>query len=129
MADEINPVPVPLSPDVMKLADDLKERASAALLGADIFVCDVCGSIIADVLKHAMWHEALNTHRHETASSMVVKETILTHRHPRPGADYPSGGEITSPDGEVFEKLTHVVTDVPAQFPTAPQRPAYGRRL
>lgn len=78
MADEINPVPVPPSPDVMKLADDLKERASAALLGAD----------------------------------------------------YPNSEEIISPDGEVFEKLTHVVTDVPAQFPTPPQRPALlGKRL
>lgn len=129
MADEINPVPVPLSPDVMALADAIKEHASAALLGADIFVCDVCGSIIADVLKHAMWHEALNTHRHETASSMVMKEHIVVHRHSRPGADYANSGEHMSPDGELFEKQVAVVTDVPAQFPTAPQRPAYGRRL
>lgn len=135
MADEINPVPVPVSPEAMKLADALKERASAALLGADIFVCDICGSIIADVLKHAMWHEALNTHRHETASSMVLKESITVHRHPRPGADYAQSGEYRAPatghDGtDVFERPINVVTDVPAQFPTPPQRPALlGKRL
>ena len=126
MADEINPVPVPVSPEAMKLADALKERASAALLGADIFVCDICGSIIADVMKHAMWHEALNTHRHETTSSMVLKESITVHRHPRPGNVEPMAKAAPSvPGRRAAEKAE--VRQLLAQ-PLIPKTPPPGHR-
>lgn len=127
MTEELNPLPTQGIDPIYELATKLKERASATLLGADIFVCDICGAVIADVMKHAMWHEALNTHLHQATSSMVVKESIVLHRHLRPEYRAPSAGL----DGtDVFEKPIAVVTDVPPQYPTIPLAPIFfGKRL
>ena len=71
MAEELNPLPTQGIQPIFELADQLRERAAATLLGADIFVCDICGSIIADVMN-GVWPQRpqhpRGTRRHGAAS-------------------------------------------------------------
>lgn len=84
MTDEINPVPVPLSPDVMQLADDLKERASAALLG-NLRDSDRGGD------RYGVWRnsrsiqeapDAIVQHHPESGAAELVHRAITSTRDP-----------------------------------------------
>lgn len=121
MADDagLNPVPEQLPASVATLAQALRERASATLLGADILVCDICGSIVADVVKHAMWHESLASHLHWTPPGWPTKETITTHEH-----DPAVQGDPVVPSSA---RTIHVVTDIHQPYATLPSQPSNGR--
>ena len=122
MTEELNPLPTQGIQPIFELADQLKARASATLLGADIFVCDICGAIMADVMKHAMWHEALNTHRHQAPQPFIEREYLDVHRH-----DLAIDG---APVLVSTARSVQVVTNVTPTMPAQPDTPwGLGKRL
>ncbi len=71
--------------------------------------------------KHARWHEALTSHMHWPPPQHLTRETITTHRHPRPGADYLHSGEHQPPGADLYERQLQVVTDITQPFATPPK--------